>query len=487
MGLQRLGTPGAPTPSRWRARLLPWAMLMALSGSLSGMAQAATMTLPDFATTARTAGPGVVRIKALQHQSALPNNPIAARILDRFDQEPGIPPLAGDKTLLGSGFIWSVDGTAGEVVTNRHVVDGADWVEVRLSDGRDLPAKVIGTDEATDIAVLKVQAPGLHALPRGDSRQLEPGQWVMAIGAPFGFDHSVTVGVVSAVDRSSGSEDATQPLTPFIQTDVAINHGNSGGPLLNAQGQVVGINARILSTSGGYMGISLAIPIEVADHVVQDLVEQGTVTRGWWGIQAQDLNAALAEALGAPSPYGAVLTRVAPHSPAEAAGLKLGDTIVRLDGQPIQGFGDLAWRSGLKRPQDTLHVDYIRQGTAKTTDVQLAPLPNAHATPVDTSDANPVVATKGVLTVVPLTAAEASAAHVTGPSVRVTQVSTAAQRAGLAVNDIVLAVNDVPQGSSEAFTHALQGGKRYAALLVLRSGARQFVALPTRPSDADVP
>ncbi len=236
----------------------------------------------------------------------------------------------------GTGFIISADGY---VLTNHHVVDGADTVRIRLADRREFTAKVVGSDEQSDVALLKIAATGLPTLRIGDSKTLKSGQWVVAIGSPFGLDHSVTAGIVSAVGRANPYAD--QRYVPFIQTDVAINRGNSGGPLLDTRGQVVGINSQIFSNSGGYMGVSFAIPIDVAMNAVEQLKATGKVTRGQLGVQIQPMSRDAAKALGLSGPSGALVAGVEPGSAAQKAGIQRQDVISRVNGQSINDSSDL--------------------------------------------------------------------------------------------------------------------------------------------------
>src|SRR4249919_610489 len=296
--------------------------------------------LPDFTNLVEQVGPGVVNIEAIvgpkssrqQAQAQMPDEGDLPEICRRFfgPDMPGLPgrpgmpgPEAGPQGVsIGTGFIMSPDGY---VLTNHHVVDGADEVKVKLSDRREFTAKVIGSDQQSDVALLKIPATGLPALRLGDSRQLKPGQWVVAIGSPFGLDHSVTAGIVSAVGRSNPYAD--QRYVPFIQTDVAINRGNSGGPLLNTRGEVVGINSQIFSNSGGYMGVSFAIPIDVAMSAADQIKKTGKVSRGQLGVQVQAISADEARGLGLPDAGGALVSVVLPGSAASRAGIERMDVI----------------------------------------------------------------------------------------------------------------------------------------------------------------
>ncbi|MFZ4701614.1 MAG: Do family serine endopeptidase, partial [Candidatus Methylumidiphilus sp.] len=325
-------------------------MLLFVVGLIAMPSLTGAVELPDFTTLVEKNNTAVVNISTTQKVSAAerPQLPEGLDIpegtpLDEFFKHyfgeggpgsQGGPGGQGDGgqpnevKSLGSGFIISSDGY---VLTNQHVVKDADEIVVRLQDRRELVAKVVGSDKRSDIALLKIEATNLPVLNIGSSENMKVGSWVLAIGSPFGFDHSVTAGIVSAKGRSLPSDN----YVPFIQTDVAINPGNSGGPLFNMEGQVVGVNSQIYSRTGGSMGISFAIPIEVAMKVVEQLKTSGHVTRGWLGVQIQDVTRELAESFGMKKPQGALISKVLPKSPAEAAGLQIGDIITDYNKQEI--------------------------------------------------------------------------------------------------------------------------------------------------------
>ncbi|MEO7558162.1 MAG: trypsin-like peptidase domain-containing protein, partial [Gammaproteobacteria bacterium] len=299
--------------------------------------------LPDFTALVEQNSAAVVNISTTQKIKRtmpqlppgmeIPNLPEGSPFNDLFKhffgEGQGGPavPEEFDAQSLGSGFIISPDGY---VLTNNHVVKNADKIIVRLSDRRDLVAKVVGTDARSDLALLKVEAQNLPVVKLGSSSNLKVGEWVLAIGSPFGFDHSATAGIVSAIGRNLPSES----YVPFIQTDVAINPGNSGGPLFNLKGEVVGINSQIFSRTGGFMGLSFAIPVDVAMEVTEQLKTKGRVTRGWLGILIQDVTNDLAESFGMAKPEGALVARVLPDSPAAKSGFQAGDVVVKFDGKP---------------------------------------------------------------------------------------------------------------------------------------------------------
>jgi serine protease Do len=345
----------------------------------------AIAALPDFSGIVAQQGPAVVNIvvKGGAGRSAEGDAAPSARIdpRDPFEGR-GLPfpfgpgrggPPRGDAPMrqgLGSGFVVSPDGY---VVTNAHVVRGASEITVRFADKRELPGRVVGIDQASDIALLKVDGKGLPTVAIGDADTLKVGQWVLAIGAPFGFDRTATQGIVSALGRNLPSDH----YVPFIQTDVPINPGNSGGPLFDTQGRVVGVNSQIFSGTGGYMGLSFAIPIDVAMHVAEQLRTDGKVTRGWVGVSLQDVNQELAKSFGMDVPRGGVVTEVRPGGPADRAGLKAGDVIVGFDGKPIAGSGDLPPRVGATKPGESKTVTVLRDGKEQTLSLTIGELPDA--------------------------------------------------------------------------------------------------------------
>ena len=353
-------------------------LVLVLVGAVGLVAGAATAEgLPDFTRLAKENSPAVVNISTTQKvRRRLPpgfempdlpeDSPWGDLLRKFFGDGDGLPEGHGAQS-LGSGFIIEPDGY---IVTNYHVVRDAEEIIVRLQDRRELKARVVGKDERSDIALLKVEAKDLPVVRIGRSAELEVGEWVMAIGSPFGFDHSVSVGVVSAMGRSLPSES----YVPFIQTDVAINPGNSGGPLFNLDGEVVGINSQIYSRTGGFMGLSFAIPIDVAMDVVRQLKTKGRVERGMLGILIQDVNRDLAESFGMDRPRGAVVLRVLPDTPAEKAGFKVGDVVVEYDGRPIERSADLPLLVGRTPVGKKVKVKVIRQGRRKTLTVRVGEL-----------------------------------------------------------------------------------------------------------------
>jgi len=335
---------------------------------LSALSFAQTRGLPDFTELAEKQGPAVVNISTTQvirgQAQVMPfpfdENDPAFEFFKRFiPRNPGGGmPRDFENKSLGSGFIISGDGY---ILTNAHVVDGADEVTVRLTDKREFKAKTIGADKRTDVALIKIEASGLPMVKLGDPGQLKVGEWVVAIGSPFGFDNSVTAGIVSAKGRALPQEN----YVPFLQTDVAINPGNSGGPLFNMRGEVVGINSQIYSRSGGYMGVSFAIPIDVAMDIQNQLRASGKVSRGRLGVVIQEVSKELADSLGLPKPAGAVVNSVEKGGPADKAGLEAGDVILKFDGKVIANSADLPRMVGATRPGSRSVAQVWRKGTTR--------------------------------------------------------------------------------------------------------------------------
>ncbi|MBE9399163.1 DegQ family serine endoprotease [Pontibacterium sp. N1Y112] len=345
----------------------------------TSLAQAAS--LPDFKDLVKDTSPAVVNISTVQAASERgqgplgqfrgPNGEEIPEIFRHFFQMPDMDKGPRRKTpqSLGSGFIISDDGY---ILTNHHVVDGADKVIVRLSDRRELEAEVVGSDKRADIALLKIDADHLPTVRLGNSDKIEVGEWVLAIGSPFGFDHSVTAGIVSAKERALANE----TYVPFIQTDVAINPGNSGGPLFNLDGEVVGVNSQIYTRSGGFMGLSFAIPIDVAMEVANQLKEKGFVTRGWLGVIIQEVNKDLAESFGLDKPAGALVAKVLPESPAESSGLQEGDVILKFNNVPVILSSDLPHQVGRVKPGAKVKVNVMRAGKLSNIWVTIGELPS---------------------------------------------------------------------------------------------------------------
>lgn len=451
-------------------------------------APAPLVQLPDFTRLVEQVTPAVVNIEAISEpgqgrapQSRLDEEQIP-EIFRRFlgpGMGPGMPqPDPRGGTSYGTGFVTSSDGY---VITNHHVVAGADKVIVRFSDRRELEARIVGSDPLSDIAVLKVEATGLPAVRIGDARSLKPGQWVVAIGSPFGFDYSVTAGIVSGVNRRS--MDPSQQYVPFIQTDVAINRGNSGGPLLNVRGEVVGVNSQIFSNTGGFIGVSFAIPVDVAMNTARQLRENGQVQRGVLGVQIGQVTRERAQELGLPRPVGAFVSSVNNGSAADKAGIRPGDLITAFNGREILNASDLPPQVGLLAPGSRATVTVRRDGGSRELVVTLDALDGATASN-PAAPARQAAAPANALGVVvePVDAATRERLGLrSGEGVRIGRVGSAlARQAGLNPGDVVLAVNGNDVASPQAFEQALGRVKQgdTLRLLVRNAASTGFVELP---------
>lgn len=364
---------------------------------------------------------------------------------------------------IGSGFIISEDGY---ILTNNHVVDRSNGIFVTMTDGKEYSAEIIGKDARTDIALIKIDAKGLKPMPIGDSTSLKKGQWVLAIGSPFGLDSTVTAGIVSAINRDTGD------YLPFIQTDVAVNPGNSGGPLINLQGQVVGINSQIVSRSGGFMGISLAIPIDEVMRVVEQLKAHGKVTRGRIGVQITAVPDDVAKALGLEQARGALVSSVEPGGPAAKAGVRAGDVIIGFNGQQIEHMSDLPRIVGGTRPGTKADIEVWRKGKAVDLKATVAELSDEDASaPAEAPDATAETDILG-LRVGPIVSDDKDAS-----GVEVLQSDGPAAQAGIEPGDMILRVNDVDITSPEQYARVIKGlnNSRPAVLLVQRGDQSQWV------------
>ncbi len=360
-------------------RIAKYAALAFCISCLTGLPLQAQAQLPDFTVLVEQNNSAVVNISTTQKvetsrpevpegfevPEGTPYDELFKHFFGEGGQGGGHPPAEAKS--LGSGFIVSADGY---VITNHHVIKDADEIVVKLQDHRQLLARVVGSDKRSDIALLKIEASELPVVRMGSADKLKVGAWVLAIGSPFGFDHSVTAGIVSAKGRSLPIDN----YVPFIQNDVAINPGHSGGPLFNLDGEVVGVNSQIYSRTGGFMGLSFAIPIEVAMQVVDQLKSQGHVTRGWLGVQIQDVTRELAESFGMKKPEGALVSRVLDKSPAETAGIQIGDIITEFNGQEIVSSADLPPLVGRTGIGATARVKVIREGNHKELSVKIGAL-----------------------------------------------------------------------------------------------------------------
>jgi serine protease Do len=428
---------------------------------------------PDFPLITQKYGPAVVNISVTGTRKT-----DAEGIQEEFGMDPfeffrrfqggrGIPkelPTRG----LGSGFI--VD-PSGIIMTNAHVVKDANEVTVKLTDRREYRAKVLGADPKTDIAVIKIDAKNLPAVTLGSSERLQVGEWVLAIGSPFGFDNTVTAGVVSAKGRSLPSDAAV----PFIQTDVAVNPGNSGGPLFNARGEVVGVNSQIYSQSGGYQGVSFSIPIDLAVHVKDQIVAHGKVEHARLGVSVQEVNQSLADSFGLDRPAGALVANVEKGSPADKAGLQTGDVIRSVNGKPVIASGDLSAMVSASKPGERAQLDVWRKGKP----VQITATLGAATDKVAASEnkAQPEGGGKLGLAVRPLKPEERKEAGVANGGLIVEGVSGPAERAGIEPGDVVIAVNGNAVSSVQQLRDIVSKSSKSAALLIQRGEDKIFVPI----------
>lgn len=448
--------------------------------ALFGQAVVAQAELPDFTPLVEDASPAVVNISTKQ------SKPVRGGPAQMPDLE-GIPPMfrefferglpqqpdrRREAQSLGSGFIISEDGY---VLTNNHVVADADEIMVRLPDRSELQAKLVGADPRSDVALLKIDGDDLPIVKIGNSEELKAGEWVVAIGSPFGFDHTVTAGVVSATGRSLPNES----YVPFIQTDVAINPGNSGGPLFNLEGEVVGINSQIFTRSGGFMGLSFAIPIDVAMDVANQLRENGKVSRGWLGVVIQEVNKDLAESFGLERPAGALVAQVMDGGPAAKGGLKVGDVILNLNGKSIDMSGDLPHLVGAMKPGSTAKLEVVRDGDRKMLSIDIGALPE---------DGDLLASGPGAggsthsdnrmgVSVVELTEAQRQALEISG-GVVIREISQGpAAMIGLRPGDVITHLNNQAIDSVENFSQVVKAlpNNRSVSMRVLREGRASFI------------
>jgi serine protease Do len=467
--------------------------LAVLSFSLMASASAHAQGLPDFTDLAEKHGAEVVNISVTQ--SVHNNGPVGGfpgmegdeqmqEFFKRFGIPlmPGMPGMPGQggapqpdykSQSLGSGFIISSDGY---VLTNAHVINEADEVIVKLADKREFKAKIIGADKRTDVALLKIDATGLPKVMIGDSAKLKVGEWVAAIGSPFGLENTMTAGIVSAKGRALPQEN----FVPFIQTDVAINPGNSGGPLFNLAGEVVGINSQIYSRSGGSMGLSFAIPIDVAIDVSNQLKANGKITRGWLGIAIQEITKELAESFSMKNTNGALVAGVEKNGPADKGGLEAGDVITKFDGKAIGVSADLPRAVGATKPGKIAAVEILRKGSAKTLNIGVGEMPSdGSETAAPSSKPNgKVEANKIGLTLKELTVQQKKKLNGKNGLLVVESVGAAAQ-AGIRRGDVILGLNNNESQSVEQFNkqiNAVAAGKT-VAVLVQRGEATLYVPI----------
>ncbi|MEN9780429.1 MAG: hypothetical protein RL014_1577 [Pseudomonadota bacterium] len=477
-------------PGTWRAAMR-WVRRAALGAAIGATAaglfapvMARAQQLPDFADLAERVGPSVVNIRTLERAGTRGAQEVPPG-MEEFFRRFGIPmpgpgqrrgnPQDEEPTQrgVGSGFILSADGF---VMTNAHVVDGADELLVTLPDKREFKARIVGLDKRSDVAVVKIDAAGLPAVKIGDVSKLRVGEWVMAIGSPFGLENTVTAGIVSAKQRDTGE------LLPLIQTDVAINPGNSGGPLINMRGEVVGINSQIYSRSGGFMGISFAIPIDEATRVSDQLRASGRVQRGRIGVQIADVTKDVAESIGLGKPQGALVRSVESGAPAAVAGVEAGDIITRFDGKTIEKSSDLPRMVGNTKPGSKATLTVFRRGASRDLTVTVAELePDRPVRRAADREEKPKPSGAGQavgLTVSDLSDAQKRELQVRG-GVKVDAATEAAARAGLREGDIITAISNTEVSNVKEFDAALARADRSKpiALLFRRGELAQFALI----------
>jgi serine protease Do len=436
-----------------------------------GTSASAARGLPDFTELVAHNGPAVVNVTVVEKtrpaafEDGGPDDPLHD-FLRRF----GVPQQRGPQLPArgeGSGFIVAPEGY---ILTNAHVVADASEVTVRLTDRREFTAKVVGVDRRTDVAVIKIDGKDLPTVRIGDPGKLRPGEWVVAIGSPFGFDNSVTAGIVSALSRSLPDGQ----YTPFIQTDAAVNPGNSGGPLFNMAGEVVGINSQIYSRTGGFMGISFAIPIDIAIGVKDQLVKTGRVQRGRIGVLVQEVGQQLADSFGLDRPRGAIVAQAEPGGPAAKAGIKSGDVILGVNGQPIERSGQLSAVISQLRPGTKAELEVWRDRASRKIEVEVAELKEGAVAASERGEAQQ--GGKLGLSVRPLSPQEKRASGLDG-GLLVEDVSGPALEAGVQPGDVVVGANGQRIASVEDLEAQTSRSKRSLALLVNRGGTTLFIPI----------
>ncbi len=434
--------------------------------------------LPDFTGLVEKQGPAVVNISTTQiirNTQGIPNVPEGDPFYEFFRRFAPQMPREQESQSLGSGFIISADGY---IMTNSHVVDHADKITVRLTDKREFNAKVIGVDKRTDVALLKIEATGLPKITVGDPNKLKVGEWVVAIGSPFGFDSSVTAGIVSAKGRSLPQDN----FVPFIQTDVAINPGNSGGPLFNMNGEVVGINSQIYTRSGGSMGLSFAIPIDVATQVTDQLRTSGKVTRGRIGVTIQEMTRELAESFGLSEPNGALISSVEKDGAADKAGIEASDVILKFDGKPVNNSNDLPRMVAAIKPGSKVVVELWRKGETRQVSVVVAEFPEdgklVRSAKKLADDVAGMISRLGIA-VTELSKEQLQELQISGGLLVEDVKGSAARAAGLHQGDVLLAIGNIRIHSLKQFNETLKqvAKGRNVALLVRRGDAASYVAI----------
>ncbi len=459
-------------------------LFLLLAGFLVGSTATAEQGLPEFTGLVEENSDAVVNISTTKQQTVrrglppnmempdIPEDSPLGDFLRRFFGEQGPGEEYFNSRSLGSGFVVSADGY---VVTNHHVVKDAEEIIVKLSDRRELEAKVIGSDPRSDIALLKIEASNLPVVKLGSSSNLKVGQWVLAIGSPFGFDHSVTAGIVSAKGRSLPNEN----YVPFIQTDVAINPGNSGGPLFNMDGKVVGINSQIYSRTGGFMGLSFAIPIEVAMDVVEQLKTHGYVSRGWLGVYIQEVTRELAESFGMDKPMGALVAKIMDESPAKDADVKVGDVILSFNGQEVANSAALPPMVGRVRVGEQVKLKIMRDGKLKTVKVKIGQLPESDEAIVGDVPGKSTEDEVLGMQLRPLNKEEKEQTELMYGLLILSVKDGSAKAAGLRKGDVLQMVNGDKVETVESLKNIVEKlpkGK-FASLLVQRRQGPQFLAM----------
>jgi len=441
-------------------------------------------SLPDFTPLIEKNSPAVVNISTTQktdkqQQLVMPEIPEDSPFYEFFEkyfnQNPQQRPPSREQSSLGSGFIITKDGY---IITNNHVVSDADKIIVKLNDRREYVAEVVGTDPRSDIAVIKIESDNLPVLKLGDSSNLKVGEWVLAIGSPFGFDKSVTQGIVSAMGRSLPNDS----YVPFIQTDVAINPGNSGGPLFNLNGEVIGVNSQIYSRNGGYMGLSFAVPINVVTDVYEQIIKKGSVSRGWLGVIIQDVTRELAESFGMDIPGGALVSRVLPDTPAERSDLAVGDVIIKFNNHEVGRQKDLPPIVGTTKIGAKVPVEVIRAGKNKTLMVTIEELPENLSTAQNKSGDNLNKIEKNPLNIVVETPGqeEREQYQIEDYGVVVKSLEEGpASLAGIREGDVILLLDNEKVNNVEKFDRLIEKIPRNKSIpiLIQRRGNPTFLAL----------
>lgn len=440
-------------------------------------AMSASAALPEFTKLVERASPAVVNIRATRETPSMEERfdgeempEFFRRFFEQMPNRPRQQPSAG------SGFILSEDGY---ILTNYHVVADADEIIVALSDRRERTAELIGADEFSDLALLKVDAEGLPSVSLGESENLQVGEWVVAIGSPFGFEYSVTAGIVSAKGRSLPGPDGSSNYVPFIQTDVAINPGNSGGPLFNLEGEVIGINSQIFTRSGGFMGLSFAIPIDVAMEVVEQLKENGEVARGWLGVLIRRVDRDLAEAFKMERAAGALVTQVYAQSPAEAAGIREGDVIVRFGDTQIDLSSELPHVVGRMAPNTEVEVLIVRNGERKEINVMVGELDEDGISSLRPSEAEPEPDSKTGLEIRNLRDEEKDRLGVEQGVLVTAILGNPARDANIREGDVITSFNNEPVDSVEEFERLVSRQRPNVAVPVriVRRGTPDYTVI----------